>query len=118
MRYGTACGSKRVSFITLPARYRERFCICLLSSTRFQPEPENKATWHFASRLLLALAIAIGRIADAAAKQRAEGPETLKADLETHVRHAEPIGTKQLFGLLDSSLDQVLVWRGGECVAK
>jgi hypothetical protein len=88
------------------------------SSARFQTEHENKATGHLAQRLLLALAIAIGRVAHAAPKQRAEGSETLKADLETHVRHAEPLGTKQLFGLLNSALDQVLVRRGGKGVAK
>ena len=57
-------------------------------------------------------------MADAAAKQRAERSETLKTDLEAHVRDAESIGTKQLFGLLNSSLDQVLMRRGGEGIAK
>ena len=66
----------------------------------------------------MALAIVIGRVTDAAAKQRAERSETLKPDLEAHIGHAESLGTKQLFGLRNSSLDQVLVWRGGERVAK
>src|SRR6266478_8882175 len=112
MRCGTRCGSKRVSFVN--ATRSLPWAVLY----RFQPKHEHKATGHLAQRLLLALAVTIGRVAHAAAKQRAEGSETLKTYLETHLRHAEPLGTKELFGLLNSSLDQVLVWRGGEGVAK
>ena len=105
MRYGTACNSKRVSFVTLPARYREQFCICLLSSARFQPKHDNKTTGHLAQRLLLALAIAIGCVAHTAAKKGAEGSETLETDLKAHIRYAEPVGTQELFSFLNSSLD-------------
>ena len=101
----------------LPTRYRERFCT-VPSSARFEPEHENKAPRHLAQRLFLALAVVVGRVADAAAEERAEGSETLKTDFKTHISHAESLGTKQFFGLLDASLDQVLVWGGGERVAK
>lgn len=66
----------------------------------------------------MALAIAIGRVTDAAAKQRAERAETLEADLKTYVGHTEPLGTQELFGFLNSSPDQVLMWRGSKRVAK
>jgi hypothetical protein len=101
----------------LPTRYRERFCTAL-SSARFEPEHENKASRHLAQRLLLALAVVVGRVADAAAEKRAEGSKTLKTDFKTHLSHAESLGTKQFFGFLNSSLDQVLVWGGCERVAK
>lgn len=76
-----------------------------LSSAGFQAEHENKATGHLAQSLLLAFAIAIGCVADTAPKQRAEGSEALETNLKTHIRHPEPLGTKQLFGLFNSSLD-------------
>src|SRR5258708_39057702 len=105
MRDGTVCASKRVSFANA-TRSLPRAGLY-----RFQPKHEHKATGHLAQGLPLALAVTIGRVADAAAKQRAEGSETLKTYLETHLRHAEPLGTKQLFGLLNSSLDQVQIGR-------
>src|SRR6266478_8351189 len=92
MRDGTVCVSKRVSLVKA-TRSLPRAVLY-----RFQPKHEHKAPGHLAQRLLLALAVTIGRVAHAAAKQRAEGSETLKTYLETHLRHAEPLGTKELFG--------------------
>src|SRR6266404_1990834 len=89
MRDGTVCVGKRVSFVNA-TRSLPRAVLY-----RFQPKHEHEATGHLAQRLLLALAVTIGRVAHAAPEQRAEGSETLKTYLETHFCHAEPLGTKQ-----------------------
>src|SRR5262249_48794327 len=55
---------------------------------------------------------------NAFAKKRAEGSEALKSDFETHLSHAQAARSQQLFRLLDSLLNQVLVWCRIELFAK
>jgi len=57
-------------------------------------------------------------VADAFVEQRAERTQTLEADFETNVGHADAARAEQLFGFLNSSLNQVLPWRGVEGLAK
>ncbi len=77
----------------------------------------KEAPWHLAQGPL-AIAIAHGRVANPATKKRAERSQTLKADFKANVRHAQPSGKKQLLGLLNSPVNQVLVRRGFERIPK
>jgi hypothetical protein len=64
------------------------------------------------------LSIGHGCVPDLFVKESAERSETLKADFEADVSHAEFVIAKQLFRFLDAAFDQVLVWRFVECLAK
>ena len=78
----------------------------------------KKAGRHLALGLALLLTIVYRRIADALAKQRAERSETLKPYFKAYVGDRHSSVSKQLFGLFDSPVDQVLVWGGRKLFAK
>ena len=69
-------------------------------------------------RLSLAPPVSYGSVPDALVEERAERAQALEADFETNVGHADTADAEQLFGLLDSSLDQVLAWGRVEGLAK
>jgi hypothetical protein len=83
-----------------------------------KPVHAKKAGRHLALGLTLLLTIVYRRMADALAKQRAERAETLKTYFKANVGDRHPPVSKQLFGLFDSPVDQVLVWGGRKLFTK
>ena len=69
---------------------------------------DEEAAWDLALRLG-SLAEGRGRMSNAAMKERAERTEALKADFETHVRHAQIVFTEQFLRFLDATVNEVLV---------
>jgi len=84
----------------------------------FEPEHYDKAARDFFQGLSFAAAIVDRRIADTFAKQRAERSQALKANLKADVGDAQARRPQKLFGPVNPSLNQVLVRRGIERVAK
>lgn len=62
------------------------------------------------------LSIGHGCMSDVFVKESAERSETLKSDFEADVGHAKFVAAEQLFGFLDATFDQVLMWRLVECL--
>jgi len=56
-------------------------------------------------------AVSDGRMAHIFMKEAAERAQTLKADLETNIRHGQVAGREQLFGPFNPPAGQVLVRR-------
>ena len=58
---------------------------------------------------LCSLAICRRGMTDAAMKESAERTETLKADFETNIGHAQVVFTEQLLRFLDATMNEVLM---------
>lgn len=58
---------------------------------------------------LTPFSVGYGGMSDVFMKESAEGSEALKAHLETDIRYAEFVASKQFFCFLDTAFDQVLV---------
>ncbi len=82
-----------------------------------QPKHLNKATGNFSQRLL-ALPIPGWRMPDRLAEERAERSEAFEADFETDISDAQAAPSQQFLGFLDPFLNQVLMWRRVERIAK
>src|ERR1043166_5401885 len=72
----------------------------------------------FLQRLALASPIVYGSVANASVKQCAERTQALEAAFQANVRDAQAADAEQLFGLLNSALNQVLARRSVERLTK
>jgi hypothetical protein len=78
----------------------------------------NEATRHLAQRFAFAPAIVHRGVTHAPAEKRTKRSETLKAYFKADVGDAGSGRSQKLFGPFDAALNQILMWRGFELVAK